>query len=445
MLDALNGLDARGNPDPANRVPLAIELSVRGQVNPMLPRFYVMMGRALHTVQDGFTHSWRTSDRMRVTVVLNWIDNAENRLEESRDGPPHASELDRCDDPDETRRMNRELATRASVELFRAALDTTLSRAQKEQAIDVVLDRYFTHEPGCTAANGWCDAPERAYADDEQGCSCRTADGGRNGDGAAVLGLLVVGAAASRRTGKRPGRRSRAPLVVGVVAVLGLAPSIASAQTPADEASGKDPEGKGVVEEASPGASKDTPTKKNEKGEKVVSVGEGESPVLVVPKDDARLESGSKFGGQLFAGVSYDNPAAVAGGGVRFQFAGQWLLGLDAEWNPFYQTHRKRFTKGTANVYLTLIRRWPMRFERVTLRTTLNLGASYLLYDLFGAPAGSIGPFLGITFMGLEWKATRSLYVIFDPTSIAIPVPQVSGAPFGYPQYRFTIGLQLGA
>ena len=68
-----------------------------------------------------------------------------------------------------------------------------------------------------------------------------------------------------------------------------------------------------------------------------------------------------------------------------------------------------------------------------------------LLYDLFGAPAGSIGPFFGITFMGLEWKATRSLYVIFDPTSIAVPVPQVSGAPFGYPQYRFTIGLQLGA
>ena len=114
--------------------------------------------------------------------------------------------------------MNRELATRASVELFRAALDTTLSREQKEQAIDVVLDRYLTHEPGCTAANGWCDAPERAYADDEQGCSCRTAGGGRNSGGAAVLGLLVIGAAASRRTGKRRGRRLRAPLVVGAVA-----------------------------------------------------------------------------------------------------------------------------------------------------------------------------------------------------------------------------------
>ena len=47
--------------------------------------------------------------------------------------------------------------------------------------------------------------------------------------------------------------------------------------------------------------------------------------------------------------------------------------------------------------------------------------------------------------LGLEWKASRTLYLIFDPTSIAIPVPQLSGAPFGYPQYRFTIGLQLGA
>ena len=200
-----------------------------------------------------------------------------------------------------------------------------------------------------------------------------------------------------------------------------------------------------MVEEAFPGSSQNDATKQNQKGEKVVSVGEGESPVLVVPKDDPRLDSGSLFGGQLFGGASYDNAAAVVGAGVRFQFAGQWLVGLDGEWNPFYQTHRKRFTRGTANVYATLIRRWPMRFERVTLRTTLNLGASYLLYDLFGAPQGSIGPFLGITFMGLEWKASRSLYFIFDPTTIAIPVPQVSGAPFGYPQYRFTIGVQLGA
>ena len=440
LLDALNGLDAQGNPDPTNRVLLVIDLSVRGQVSPTLPRFYVMMGKALHALQDGFTHTWRTRDRMRVTVVLNWIDQAEDRLEESRDGPPHASELDRCDDPDEIRRTNRELATRASVELFRVALDTTLSREQKEQAIDAVLDRYFTPESGCTAQNGWCDAPERAYADKEQGCSCRTPGRGRNGGASALLGILVVGAAASRRTGKR-----RRQLVAGVIALCGLAPSIASAQTSADESSGEDPEGKGVVEEATPGSSKDTPTKENEKGEKVVSVGKGETPVLVVPKDDERLESGSTFGGQVFGGASYDNAAAVVGGGVRLLFAGTWLVGLDAEWNPFYQVHRKQFTAGTANVYATLIRRWPMRFERVSIRTTLNLGASYLLYDLYGAPAGSIGPFLGITFLGLEWKASRILYVIFEPTSIAIPVPQVSGAPFGYPQYRFTIGLQLGA
>jgi hypothetical protein len=445
MLDALNGLDTQGNPDPTNRALLLIDLSVRGQVSPKLPRFYVMMGKALHAVHDGFTHTWRTQDRMRVTVVLNWIDQAEKRLEESRDGPPHASELDRCDDPDGIRRTNRELATRASVELFRAALDTTLSREQKEQAIDVVLDRYFTHESGCTAQNGWCDAPERAYADKEQGCSCRTPGRGRNGGAAALLGICVVGAAASRRAGKRRRRRSHSLLVATVLGLCSVAPRIASAQTSADESSREDPEDKGVVEEASPGSSKDAPTQTNVEGEKVVSVGEGEDPVLVVPKDDARLESGSMFGGQVFAGASYDNAAAVVGGGVRLLFAGTWLVGLDAEWNPFYQVHRGEFTAGTANVYATLIRRWPMRFERVTLRSTLNLGASYLLYDLFGAPAGSIGPFFGITFLGLEWKASRTLYLIFDPTSIALPVPQVSGAPFGYPQYRFTIGLQLGA
>jgi hypothetical protein len=240
-------------------------------------------------------------------------------------------------------------------------------------------------------------------------------------------------------------RRSLAPVVLGVAALLGFSPRVVNALPLPHESSGEDLEGKGVVEEASPGASTHTPTKKNDKGEKVVSVGDGESPVLVVPKDDARLESGSEFGGQLFAGVSFDNSAAVLGGGVRYQFESQWLVGLDAEWNPFYQTHRTRFTEGTANAYFTLIRRWLMRFERTTLRTTLNLGASYLLYDLVGAPAGSIGPFVGVSFLGLEWKALRNLYFIFEPTTIAVPVPQLAGAPFGYPQYRFTIALQFGA
>jgi hypothetical protein len=438
VLDALNGLDADGNVDPAIRLELAINLSIRGAVSMALPRFYVSMGRALHTLQDGFTHTWRTSDRLRVTVVLNWIDETENRLVESRDGPPHAAELDRCDDPDEIRRLNRELATRASIELFRAALEPTHSREQKEQAIDEVLERYLTHEPGCSAANRWCDAPERAYADAEQGCLCRAAGSRGKGSPAVLLTLLVLGAAVSRRVGFRWRWRSLAPLVI-------FAPNVAQALPLAEQGAGEDLEGKGVVEEASPGESTHTPTKKNDKGDKVVSVGDGESPVLVVPKDDARLESSSRFGGQVFGGVSYDNAAGVIGGGARYQFATQWLVGLDGEWNPFYQTHRKRFTDGTANVYFTLVRRWRMRFERTILRTTLNLGASYLLYDLVGAPAGSIGPFIGLSFLGLEWKATRNLSFIFEPTTIAVPIPQVQGAPFGYPQYRFTIAVQVGA
>jgi hypothetical protein len=38
----------------------------------------------------------------------------------------------------------------------------------------------------------------------------------------------------------------------------------------------------------------------------------------------------------------------------------------------------------------------------------------------------------------------RGFYIIFDPTYIAIPVPNLKGAIFAYPQYRAQIGIQFG-
>jgi hypothetical protein len=73
LVEALDGLDANGVPDPAHRVDLDVQLSLRGGVTTSLPLFWVRLGQAVHTLQDGFTHSFRTPDRMRVRTVLNWI------------------------------------------------------------------------------------------------------------------------------------------------------------------------------------------------------------------------------------------------------------------------------------------------------------------------------------------------------------------------------------
>jgi hypothetical protein len=40
-------------------------------------------------------------------------------------------------------------------------------------------------------------------------------------------------------------------------------------------------------------------------------------------------------------------------------------------------------------------------------------------------------------------KAMPALYVIWDALGIALPVPQLKGAPFAYPQYRTALGLEL--
>src|ERR1700690_367431 len=119
IVEALGGLDAAGMPDATNRTPLAVHLSLRGQVDAPLPTYYVKMGQAIHAIEDSFTHTYRTADERQITVVLNWIDKVNGTLVESRDGPAHASQLDRCDDPDALRTTRRRLAIEAASGVLR--------------------------------------------------------------------------------------------------------------------------------------------------------------------------------------------------------------------------------------------------------------------------------------------------------------------------------------
>jgi hypothetical protein len=86
-----------------------------------------------------------------------------------------------------------------------------------------------------------------------------------------------------------------------------------------------------------------------------------------------------------------------------------------------------------------------MLSDKFDARTSLHAGTSTILFDLYGVPAGTTGLYLGASLLGLEWRATRAVSLILDPADVAYPLPQLSGAPFGYLQYRFTLGLQWGA
>ena len=64
---------------------------------------------------------------------------------------------------------------------------------------------------------------------------------------------------------------------------------------------------------------------------------------------------------------------------------------------------------GAVNVYGTAILRLPLAYESFNLRSSVSLGTSYLISNLYGAPSGSLGVFGGVSFLGLEWKVARSL------------------------------------
>src|SRR5579862_5252391 len=101
--------------DPTIRIPFDVYVGLAGHITPPLPLFYIKIGAAMHALEDGFAHTYRSTDGMAVTVVLNWIDLVDNGgYVEARDGPPHRAELDRCWEPDAILKRNFDLATLAA-------------------------------------------------------------------------------------------------------------------------------------------------------------------------------------------------------------------------------------------------------------------------------------------------------------------------------------------
>jgi hypothetical protein len=402
---ALLGLDATGTPDLAQRTSLPLYLSLRHGVKASLPTFYVRIGQALHAVEDSFTHTYRSADGLQITTVLDWVDEANGNLVEATDGPPHATELDRCDDPDVLRGHRRDLATKAATAILSATLDPNQTNVQKMAAVEVILDQYVSYAPGCSFDNGWCQAKEHSYGNGSAvGCSVGASERRAWGLGWTVLlGMLALMGV------RRPGRRRRA--TVGGMAILfaSLLTGPAFAEPISTETHAAPPPVTEPVKE--PG-----------------------------PKDPSQTAFGAYLGGA--GSVNYEGLAAALG--ARLRLSRHWTFGLDAEWNPWIAVNGTTAVRaGAFNGYGSVIFRAPLAYEKFNLRTTANLGVSRLLIDLYGAPKGSTGIYVGFSPLGLEWKMSKLFFLIVNPLSIAVPAPQLKGVPFSYPQYRATIGLEF--
>jgi hypothetical protein len=458
IAEAIAGLDATGNPDPANRTMLTVHLSIRGQVEAALPTYYVKMGQAIHAIEDSFTHTYRTPDSTKITVALNWIDKVDGTLVESRDGPAHAAQLDRCDDPDALRATRHALAVQAAIGVLSATLAPQTSLDQKMAAVDSVLSAYLSYSPGCNYANGWCDAPERAYADPGCGCSVGKVGGTL---GAIMAGGVVAFVAMARRA-RRKSRRRAAVAGALVAAVLVLATSHAHAQSTASPPSTEpttttsstlsETTSMTTIPGSTPATPPTTATTVTKSGMTTTTLAAPTQPdehappppkVVPVAEPGPRDPSATAWGGFLGGSGSISNPAVAGVAGVRVRVSKSWAFGLDAEYNPWLALNGVFDHANVVNVYGTAIVRLPLAYENFNLRSTVSLGASYLLSDLYGAPAGSLGLYGGLTFLGVEWKLSRTFYAIINPLGVVVPVPQLKGVPLFYPQYRFTLGLEF--
>ena len=428
LLSAVDALDVHGLPDASKRDALQVTLAIRGRTTVDVPAFYLRAGRAIHAIEDSFTHTFRSvADRHKITVVLNWTDYANKSLDESRDGPAHTAELDRCDDPDALRTERRHLAIEAGTAALAVILDPTTDRATKAKGIETMLDNYIVYDKAahCTFDNHWCDAPELAY--ENTGCGCTAAGSGTHlGSVSAFLAGLAGLVAWSRRAhgrkrtaARRPRPRGTLPRSAAIAAalVLGLSlvPLSAHAETPARPANR--PGTGGPIDALEGKSNSGAPNTKDTPG---------------------------AFFARVQLGASYDKPGLAGGLGVRYQLSKPLMLGFDAEVNPYIATSPTRYRWGSFNAYASIIRRFQLKNDSLNVRSQLGLGVSMLLIDLVGAPAGSYGPFFGLSFLGVEWKIARGFYLTIDPTYIAIPVPHLTGAPFGYLQYRFLVGLEFG-
>jgi len=414
VAEALDGLGAGGVPDLSQRTSLPLYLALRGRVHAPLPTYYLRMGQAVHALADAFSHTYRTPDGLKITVVANWIDEANRTRVESRDGPGHASEMDACDDADPLRTSRRQLATAATAALLRATLDPLTTKDGKMAATDEILDTYVSYSPGCTFENGWCDAPERQYKDAAtRGFGCSSTGGaGLMGGAVALLALALA-----------PRRRKAITPVLAVLLLVG------AASFPAGGARADD-------QGPAPAAAAEQP-----------AVGEPHAPpapvTVPVKQPGPRDPSAGAWGAEMGVAGSVNKPGFAVQLGLRRRLSTNWTVGLDGEWNSWISLYGPSNVRaGVANGYATAILRFPLAYENFNLRTTLNAGVSYLLIDLYGAPKGSIGPYVAFYPLGLEWKFSRQFLIIVNPIGISVPIPQTRGVPLAYWQYRF--GLSVG-
>jgi hypothetical protein len=385
---ALATLDtATGGVDPDERTLQPEYLPFIGKTQIPVSGFYFFAGRALHAIQDSFTHSYRRMDGAdaghRITSIFNWSSQVRGDLNEAENGHGHETILDNCDDDNPSNADRLRWSTEASA-AFLGALTGPGDAVMRQMRLDAFLADWMAYEPGCSIANEYCDNPVQAWlrASGESmnydGGGCVMA--GRHGTVLGVLAAIAAGGVALLRRRRRRREKRTALLALALVTLGASAPARA------------DDEHRGW-----------------------------------------RAEARASF--------SVQNPAYAFGGAGAFAWRRAELGGF-AELNPWYDTNRETMSLGATNFGVFTHVLHALRPD-VRLRAGIGLGLSVLNQDLPGTSAGNVGVYANLRLLGIVWYFAGRTALTIDAFDLALPAPQLRGWPVLYAQHRFSIGLSF--
>lgn len=193
--------DVDGHPDASVTEDVQVYLLYQGTRAVPVSTFYFHLGRALHVLQDSFTHTYRSADRRQIVEVANWVEDVTGDRSTRVDGPPHDDDMDSCR-CQQTWMVQLEATTvQASVDLVTlASMEGT--RTDREAALETFMDDWMSHRAGCTVDNQWCGSPDPVNLRERPCGGCSTAGAsGRTSPSAWVLmaGVLALALCGLRR------------------------------------------------------------------------------------------------------------------------------------------------------------------------------------------------------------------------------------------------------
>lgn len=129
------------------------------------------------------------------------------------------------------------------------------------------------------------------------------------------------------------------------------------------------------------------------------------------------------------------------GWGVRLGLGARdgWGVFAQLEQNIWIPTQSLTPFPGVLNAGLGVER----RFAGGLMRSSLAVGTSTLLFDTALDQVGDTGLYLDVRPLGLRWSPARDLVIGFDPLSLVVAAPVMTGLPLVRVQYRTTLSTEV--